>query len=154
MAKFATNTSGAMLLPNSIQVMESISGSVVPLAMFSKLVTIERVWWVTMERGWWVTMNVRVERVWWVTNSNPSHTLILWSLKNGLLWHMSHTSMSQFHTEWSHFLRLMVPIDFDGVSTHLMIILMIDIWIIRAYMGYIPISYGVVPLFKAMVTID
>ena len=26
--------SGAMLLPNSIQVMESISGSVVPLAMF------------------------------------------------------------------------------------------------------------------------
>ena len=37
MAKFATNASGAMLLPNLIQVMESISGSVVPLAMFNML---------------------------------------------------------------------------------------------------------------------
>ena len=45
MAKFATNASGpsggptnvsgAMLLPSSIQVTESISGSVVPLAMFN-----------------------------------------------------------------------------------------------------------------------
>ena len=34
-AKFATNANGAMLLLNSIQVTESISGSVVPLAMFS-----------------------------------------------------------------------------------------------------------------------
>ena len=34
LAKFATNASGAMLLPNLVQVMESISGSVVPLAMF------------------------------------------------------------------------------------------------------------------------
>ena len=34
MAKFAINASGAMLLPNLIQVSESISGSVVPLAMF------------------------------------------------------------------------------------------------------------------------
>ena len=34
MAKYATNISGAMLLPSSIQVTESISGSVVPLAMF------------------------------------------------------------------------------------------------------------------------
>ena len=33
-AKFATNARGAMLLLNLIQVMESISGSVVPLAMF------------------------------------------------------------------------------------------------------------------------
>ena len=33
-AKFATNVSGAIFLPRSIQVMESISGSVVPLAMF------------------------------------------------------------------------------------------------------------------------
>ena len=33
MAKFATNASGALLL-NLIQVTESISGSVVPLAMF------------------------------------------------------------------------------------------------------------------------
>ena len=32
MAKYATNASGAMLLLNSIQVTESISGSVVPLA--------------------------------------------------------------------------------------------------------------------------
>ena len=34
MAKCATNASGAMLLINLIQVKESISGSVVPLAMF------------------------------------------------------------------------------------------------------------------------
>ena len=34
MAKYATNVSGAILLPSSIQVVESISGSVVPLAMF------------------------------------------------------------------------------------------------------------------------
>ena len=34
MAKFATNASGAMMLLNLIQVTESISGSVVPLAMF------------------------------------------------------------------------------------------------------------------------
>ena len=38
-AKFATNVSGAMLLPSLIQVTESISGSVVPLAMFSELFT-------------------------------------------------------------------------------------------------------------------
>ena len=34
MTKFATNVGGAMLLPNLIQITESISGSVVPLAMF------------------------------------------------------------------------------------------------------------------------
>ena len=34
MAKFGTNASGAMLLPSLVQVSESISGSVVPLAMF------------------------------------------------------------------------------------------------------------------------
>ena len=33
-AKFAINASGAMLLPSLVQVSESISGSVVPLAMF------------------------------------------------------------------------------------------------------------------------
>ena len=33
-AKFAINASGAMLLPSLVQVTESISGSVVPLAMF------------------------------------------------------------------------------------------------------------------------
>ena len=35
MAKFAINASGAMLLPSLVQVSEAISGSVVPLAMFS-----------------------------------------------------------------------------------------------------------------------
>ena len=34
MAKYATNVSGAILLPSSIQATESIFGSVVPLAMF------------------------------------------------------------------------------------------------------------------------
>ena len=34
MAKFASNASGAVLLQNAVQVTESISGSVVPLAMF------------------------------------------------------------------------------------------------------------------------
>ena len=38
MAKFAINASGAMLLPSLVQVSESISGSVVPLAMFYKFV--------------------------------------------------------------------------------------------------------------------
>ena len=33
-AKFATYASGAMLLPNLVRVTESISGSIVPLAMF------------------------------------------------------------------------------------------------------------------------
>ena len=37
MAKYATNASGAMLLLNLIQVTESISGSVVPLAMFASI---------------------------------------------------------------------------------------------------------------------
>ena len=40
MVKFATNLSGAILLPSSIQVMESISGSVVPLAMFLSFIEI------------------------------------------------------------------------------------------------------------------
>ena len=35
MVKFATDASGAMLLLNLVQVTESISGSVVPLAMFN-----------------------------------------------------------------------------------------------------------------------
>ena len=39
MAKYATNASSAMLLLNLIQVTESISGSVVPLAMF--LITVK-----------------------------------------------------------------------------------------------------------------
>ena len=34
MAKFAINASGAMFLPSLVHVSESISGSVVPLAMF------------------------------------------------------------------------------------------------------------------------
>ena len=36
MVKFATDASGAMLLPNLVQVTESISGSDVPVAMFQK----------------------------------------------------------------------------------------------------------------------
>ena len=47
----------------------------------------ERVEWVTMEREEW------------------------------LLWYIGHTSMSQFHTGWSHFWRLAVSVDYDGVST-------------------------------------
>ena len=52
---------------------------------------------------------------------------------------MGYTSMSQFHTEWSHFWRQMVTIDYDGVSTHLMIILMIElgIWVILACPNFI-----------------
>ena len=40
MAKIANNARGAMLLLNLIQVTESISGSVVPLAMFTELLQI------------------------------------------------------------------------------------------------------------------
>ena len=52
---------------------------------------------------------------------------------------MGHTSKWQFHTEWSHFLRQMVTVDYDGVSTHLMIILMIElgIWVIRVSGNFI-----------------
>ena len=42
---------------------------------------------------------------------------LLWSVMNVLLWHMGHTSMCQFHTGWSHFWRLIVTVDYDGVST-------------------------------------
>ena len=47
--------------------------------------------------------------------------------------------MCQFHTEWSHFWRQMVTVDYDGVSTKLMIILMIElgIWVIRACPNFI-----------------
>ena len=38
MAKIATDVSGAILLPNLIQVTDSISGSVVPLAMFEHMI--------------------------------------------------------------------------------------------------------------------
>ena len=41
MAKFALNARGAMLLLNLIQVTESISGSVVPLAMFEESTIID-----------------------------------------------------------------------------------------------------------------
>ena len=45
MARFATNVSGAMLLPSLIQVTESIAGSVVPLAMlFTPLLIYDRSW--------------------------------------------------------------------------------------------------------------
>ena len=47
MAKLATNANGVMLLLNLIQVTESISGSVVPLAMFLYSITLlmgERIW--------------------------------------------------------------------------------------------------------------
>ena len=52
---------------------------------------------------------------------------------------MGHTSMSQFHPGWSHFSRPMVTIDYDGVSTKLMIILMIElgIWVILACPNFI-----------------
>ena len=42
---------------------------------------------------------------------------LLWSVYDGLLWYMGDMSMSQFHTGWSHFSRLMVTKDYDGVST-------------------------------------
>ena len=43
------------------------------------------------------------------------------------------------YTELSHFWRLMVSLDYDGFSTHLMIILMIElgIWVIRASGNFI-----------------
>ena len=52
---------------------------------------------------------------------------------------MGYTSMCQFHTEWSHFWRQMVTVDYDGVSTKLMIILMIElgIWVILACVNFI-----------------
>ena len=54
---------------------------------------------------------------------------LLWSVKNGLLWYMGHTSNWQFHTQWWHFSRQMVTIDYDGFSTKLTVILMIELGI-------------------------
>ena len=42
---------------------------------------------------------------------------LLWSMYDGLLWYIGLTSMCQFHTGWSHFWRLAVSVDYDGVST-------------------------------------
>ena len=53
---------------------------------------------------------------------------------------MGHTSMSQFHTGW----RLMVTVDYDGVSTK------IDDWyMVHGSYEHVPILYEVVTLFKA-----
>ena len=49
MAKFASNVSGAMLLPSLIQATESISGSIVPLVMFFGTF-VEREW--LLQRAW------------------------------------------------------------------------------------------------------
>ena len=49
MAKFAINANGAMLLPSLVQVSESISGSVVPLAMF------------TFDISFWVNVRYKTE---------------------------------------------------------------------------------------------
>ena len=48
-AKFANNVSGAMLLPSLIKVTESISGSVVPLAMFSQPNSTVSLWLLYMQ---------------------------------------------------------------------------------------------------------
>ena len=42
--------------------------------------------------------------------------------------------MSQIHVQRSHFSRLLVTVDFDGLSTELIIIFIIElgIWVIRA----------------------
>ena len=91
-------------------------GSVVPLAIFSKLVTIMFVWWVTkIERGCWA-------------------------------WYMGHTSKWQIWVQWSHFWRLLVSVDFVGQSTKLIIIFIIElgIWVIRASGNLGCCSFGVI----------
>ena len=47
---------------------------------------------------------------------------------------MGHTSKWQIWVQWSHFWRLLVSVDFDGLSTKLIIIFIIElgIWVIRA----------------------
>ena len=47
---------------------------------------------------------------------------------------MGHTSKWQIWVQWSHFSRLLVTVDFDGLSTKLIIIFIIElgIWVIRA----------------------
>ena len=48
---------------------------------------------------------------------------------------MDYTSMCQFHTGWSHFWRLLVTVDYDGVLIKLMIIF--GIWVIQACANFI-----------------
>ena len=83
---------------------------------------------------------------------------------------MGHTSMSQFRTGWSHFSRLMVTVDYDCVSTKnydycpqsfsggglylngsWLLWSVYDglLWYIYGSYEHVPISYGVVTLFKA-----
>ena len=45
---------------------------------------------------------------------------------------MGHTSKWQIWVQWSHFSRLFVTVDFDGLSTKLIIIFIIRVW----YMGH------------------
>ena len=47
---------------------------------------------------------------------------------------MGHPSKWQIWVHWSHFSRLLVTVDFDGLSTKLIIIFIIvlGIWVIRA----------------------
>ena len=78
---------------------------------------------------------------------------LLWSVKNGLLWYMGHTSMSQFHTGWWHFWRLAVSVDYDGVSTKIYDYLNDWAW----YMGHTSMSQfstGWSHFSRLMVTID
>ena len=69
-AKYATNASGAMLFLNSIQVIESISGSVVPLAMFIKLnkYFLNIIWNIAglYDYSWWKEIEFcEIHRVFW-----------------------------------------------------------------------------------------
>ena len=52
MTKFAINASSAMLLPSSYKVTESISGSVVPLAMFIVFVFVFVFVFVLVDKGY------------------------------------------------------------------------------------------------------
>ena len=73
-AKFAIDASGAMLLPNLIHVTESISGSVVPLAMFHCFVAFYH--WLQWFK-WSRTIGRTMEWFQWIALANPSHTFVL-----------------------------------------------------------------------------
>ena len=80
----------------------------------------------------WVTIMC----VWWVTNTER----VCWA------WHMGHTSKWQIWVQWWHFSRLLVTVDFDGLSTKLIIIFNIElrIGVIRASGNLRCCSIGVI----------
>ena len=97
MAKFATNGSGAMLSPSLIKVTESISGSVVPLAMFYEQLSLWLAVWLSqaLSGSLWLAVRLAVRlslalsgSLWLTLARCPTLSGSLWLFQalSGSLW--------------------------------------------------------------------